>query len=186
MAHMRCSSSASAAVTTFVRVDGDLPGGGYYANGLAYAHPGVSGDLWAEIFEKAYAEYAGSWNYNSLSYGYFGTVLSDLGVPYTSFGASDPNTLFNTIANGINSGRGVTIGTSGTIGGGAPLIDNHSYTVTAAWRDASGTGWVTLRNPWGIDGAGWDGNPGDALVTMTINQLQQEPPGDGNDLLMIT
>jgi hypothetical protein len=159
--------------TTYVRVDGELPANGPYANGLMYAHPGTSGDIWAAILEKAYAEFdTGAWNYNSLSFGYFGTVLSDLGVAYSSFGATAPNTLFNIISNGVNSGKGVTVGTNSNIIGGAPLIGDHTYTVTAAWEDSSGTEWVTLRNPWGFDGAGSDSNPGDGLVTMTISQLQ--------------
>src|SRR5205085_3623021 len=43
--------------TTYVRVDGDLPAGGWYGNGLMYDHPGASGNLWLPIIEKAYAEF---------------------------------------------------------------------------------------------------------------------------------
>ena len=161
-------------VTSYVRVDGDLPAGGPYASGLMYAHPGASGDQWVPIIEKAYAEFrTGGWSYGSLDTGYFGAVFSDLGFAYSSFGAVDPTTLYNTISSAVNSGRGVTVGTNSGIGGGAPLIGFHTYTVTSAWKDGSGTMYVTLRNPWGFDGAGSDGNPGDGLVTMTIGQLQQ-------------
>gem|GEM_PF-2179180 len=159
--------------TTYVRVDGDLPAAGYYANGLMYAHPGDSGNIWAAIIEKAYAEFQTSaWNYSSLNYGYYGNVFSDLGIGYSVFGATDINTLFNTIANGLSAGKAVVIGTNANIVAGAPLIGTHTYSVTSAWRDGSGTGWVTLRNPWGFDGAGNDGNLYDGLVTMTISQLQ--------------
>jgi hypothetical protein len=30
---------------------------------------------------------------------------------------------------------------------------------------------VTLRNPWGVDGAGNDGNPNDGLVTVSVFSL---------------
>ncbi|HUO09717.1 MAG TPA: C2 family cysteine protease [Phycisphaerae bacterium] len=157
--------------TTYVRVDGDLPANGYYANGLMYAHPGSSGDLWAPIIEKAYAEFrTGAWNYSSLNQGYFGSVFSDFGVGYTAFGAGDAS--YNNIVNALNSGKGVTIGTNGSISAGAPLIYSHTYTVTAAWT-SNGVQYIQLRNPWGYDGAGNDGNPGDGLVTMTLSQLNQ-------------
>jgi hypothetical protein len=77
----------------------------------------------------------------------------------------------------LAAGKGITVGTNPSIRAGAPLIESHQYTVTNAWKDASGTGYVTLRNPWGFDGAGQDSNPGDALVTMTIDQLQQNIDG---------
>ena len=157
--------------TTYVRVDGDLPSNGYYANGLMYEHPGASGDIWAPIMEKAYAEFrTGAWNYSSLNEGYFGSVFSDLGVGYSAFGSGSAN--YNSIVNALNSGKGVTIGTNNGIVGGAPLIGDHTYTVTSAWT-SGGTQYVQLRNPWGYDGAGNDGNPGDALVTMTLGQLNQ-------------
>lgn len=157
--------------TTYVRVDGDLPSNGYYANGLMYEHPGASGDIWAAVMEKAYAEYrTGAWNYSSLNNGYFGSVFSDLGVGYSAFGSGGAN--FNNIVNALNSGKGVTIGTNSGIVGGAPLIGYHTYTVTSAWN-SGGTQYVQLRNPWGYDGTGNDGNSGDALVTMTLGQLNQ-------------
>jgi hypothetical protein len=160
--------------TTYVRVDGDLPAGGPYANGLEYAHPGASGDLWVPIMEKAYAEYrTGSWSYASLDEGNFGTVYSDFGVAYNTLNSSSPSALYGSIVSALNNGKGVTIGTTLSISGGTPLIYDHAYTVTAAWTDSSGTEYVQVRNPWGFDGAGNDGNSGDALVTLTVGQLSQ-------------
>ena len=158
--------------TTYVRVDGDLPANGPYANGLEYAHPGASGDLWAPIMEKAYAEFrTGSWSYSSLDEGNFGTVLSDFGVGFKSL--SGGSSLYGSIVSALNSGKGVTVGTTSSITGNAPLIYDHAYTVTSAWTDSSGTQYVQLRNPWGFDGAGSDSNPSDGLVTLTVSQLNQ-------------
>jgi hypothetical protein len=89
------------------------------------------------------------------------------GVP-----GSDANSMFNAIQAGLWAGKGVTVGTNVNINSGAPLIGDHTYTVTNTWRDSSGTGYLTLRNPWGFDGAGNDGNAGDGLVTVSMYQLQ--------------
>jgi hypothetical protein len=139
-----------------------------------YNHTGASGSQWGAILEKAYAVFrTGANSYGSLNWGYFGAVLSDLGFTYSSFGAQDANTLYNNISNALNSGRGVTIGTNSWAAAGAPLIGSHTYSVTSAWKDSWGTPYVTLRNTWGMDGAGWDGNSADGLVTMSMDQLRQ-------------
>ena len=57
-------------------------------------------------------------------------------------------------------------------GSTAPLIMSHMYTVMSVVRDGGGT--VTslvLRNPWGVDGTGSDGNYYDGLVTVTPDQI---------------
>jgi hypothetical protein len=157
--------------TQYVRIDGDLPAGGPYASGLNYAHPGPSGNQWALLFEKAYAEIGtGGWSYSSLNYGWFGNVFASLGVSATSFGTSNADSLYNSIANGLAAGKGVTLGTNPNLWG-VPLIGDHTYTVVKAWKDQWGTGYVTLRNPWGYDGAGSDSNTYDGYVTLSVNQL---------------
>ena len=46
------------------------------------------------------------------------------------------------------------------------------YTVMYVTCDSSGVVTsITLRNPWGYDGAGNDSNPYDGLVTVTPDQL---------------
>ena len=48
-----------------------------------------------------------------------------------------------------------------------PLINGHQYTVTGFTVNGSGTVTsITLRNPWGADGAGNDGVD-DGYVTLT-------------------
>jgi len=153
--------------STFVRVDGDLPSNGYYANGLMYAHPGPSGNQWMPILEKAYAEFrTGAWSYQSLVWGNFNVVLSDFGVGYSGINASDANSMYNSIAGALSSGKGVTVGTLGSVNAGAPLIASHTYTVTSV-----NNGYLTLRNPWGYDGAGNDSNTSDSFVTLSASQL---------------
>ncbi|HVS70624.1 MAG TPA: carbohydrate-binding protein [Phycisphaerae bacterium] len=158
-------------VTQYVRVDGDLPAGGPYASGLEYAHPGPSGNQWVEIFEKAYAEIGtGGWSYSSLNEGWFGNVFANLGVTATSIGVNNAGSLYNSITSALWSGKGVTLGTNASVWG-VPIIGDHTYTVTSANTDQWGTQYITLRNPWGYDGAGSDSNPYDGYVTVAVSQL---------------
>lgn len=157
----------------FVRVDGDLPAGGAYANGLNYAHPGSSGNLWAPIIEKAYAIFrTGAWNYSSLNTGWIADMFSDLGVANTGFGVSgaDPNTLYNTLQSATSSGRAVAVGS--ITGAPWPIIGYHAYSVTSVSQDGYGNKYITVRNPWGMDGVNFDSNPGDGYLTISMAQFQ--------------
>ncbi|HVX84351.1 MAG TPA: carbohydrate-binding protein [Phycisphaerae bacterium] len=157
--------------TEFVRVDGDLPAGGPYASGLEYAHPGPSGNQWVEIFEKAYAEIGtGGWSYASLNEGWFGNVFANLGVTATSISVNNGSSLYSAVSSALASGKGVTLGTNPSVWG-IPIIGDHTYTVTKAYTDQWGTQYLTLRNPWGYDGAGSDSNTYDGYVTVAASQL---------------
>lgn len=165
-------------VKTFVRVDGDLPAGGPYGNGLNYAHLGASGNQWAPLMEKAYAIFrSGSWSYSSLNYGYASSTYSDLGVSYNSLNMStDANTAYNTLSAALSSRKPVATASAPSING-APLVASHAYSVVSANKDAWGNVSFTLRNPWGFDGAGSDSNTSDGLVTLTWAQLQANTVG---------
>ena len=148
-------------VTSYVRVDGDL------ANSY-YAHPGASGNLWGALYEKAYAFYrSGVSTYASLNWGNPSSTFTDLGFSAsgTAPTASD-TTLLSAITGALNAGHAVACGTKGALTAGAPLIASHAYSVIGAFRNGSGTLMIQLRNPWGFDGAGNDGNAGDGLVTI--------------------
>jgi hypothetical protein len=154
-------------VTSFVRVDGDLSTGGW-GWGMAYAAPGANGNLWGSLYEKAYAFFrTGSNSYSSLNYGYQGATMSDLGTSNTGIGsASGDTTILNTINTQLNAGHAMVSNTKTSITSGAPLIASHVYSVIGAYRDASGTVQIVLRNPWGVDGAGNDG-ANDGIVTIS-------------------
>jgi hypothetical protein len=158
-------------VTQYVRVDGDLPTASW--GGLLYAHPGATGNQWAPIFEKAYAIFrSGQNSYASLNLGFMTAVYNDLGVAATTITlGTDQNAFYTMAASKLSSGKAVDIGSNAIISNGAPLIANHAYSITNIWRDGGGTVWVTLRNPWGIDGVSSDSNPADGLVTMSYSML---------------
>lgn len=152
-------------VTNFVRVDGDL-------TNTFVQHPGATGNLWGVIYEKAYAFIrTGASTYASLNYGYPGVSFTELGFSNSMLSpTSSDTTLLNTITNALNNGRAVAACTLASVSG-APVIGSHCYSVIGAYRDASGTLQLQLRNPWGIDGAGSDANTSDGLVTITYSQF---------------
>jgi len=79
--------------------------------------------------------------------------------------------LLNLIKTALEQGKSVTYGAS-TPTDGAPLIGDHAYSVDHVNLDAQGNAvTVTLRNPWGIDGAGNDGL-NDGYVTITAAQAK--------------
>jgi hypothetical protein len=158
---------------SYVRVDGDLPSSGPYANGLLYAHPGTSGDQWAAIFEKAYAYFrSGTNSYGSLDNGFPSTVYNDLGVADTLYMMpSDQNSFYATASAKLAVNKPVDILTNAVITN-APLIESHTYTVMAVSQDSSGTVWLTIRNPWGIDGVTWDSNPNDGILVVSYAMIK--------------
>ena len=151
-------------VTSFVRVDCDLD--------LLTGSTGATGDVWGLVFEKAYAFFYLAQNtYGSLNACSIAS-WQDLGFaestwsPWTSAGS-----LYNAITGALNTGDGLVVAV-GTPADGASLIADHAYSVVGAGYDSSGNLLITLRNPWGFDGAGSDSNPGDGLVTVTLAQFQ--------------
>ncbi len=157
----------------YVRVDGDLPS--YISGGpdLMYAHPGVSGNEWAPIFEKAYAYFRkGANSYASLDNGFMTSSYLDLGVNASTFILPSDQTSFLAMVNGkLGANLAVDVLTSNTIGGGAPLVPSHTYSVLGASQDVSGNVWVTIRNPWGNDGFNVDSNPNDGILTISYATL---------------
>jgi hypothetical protein len=157
----------------YVRVDGDLPTAQW--GGLYYSRPGANGTQWVPIMEKAYAYFrTGANAYQSLDYGYMTNVYNDLGVPSMSIVLPyDQNSFYTTVNNQLSANKPVDVLTHDTVVGGAPLVNSHCYAVIGATKDASGTVWVTVRNPWGYDGFNVDSNPNDGFVTVSYATLYQ-------------
>jgi hypothetical protein len=159
-------------VTQYVRVDGDLPTAPW--GGLYYNRPGASGTQWASIMEKAYAFYRYGYNsYASLESGWMVAVYGELGVSAYTYGLPQDQNAFYTVANAaLSANKAVDIGTLGIITGGAPFVAKHTYSVTALSKDSGGTVWVTLRNPWGMDGFSVDSNQWDGFLTLSYSTLK--------------
>jgi hypothetical protein len=159
--------------TQFVRVDGDLATWGE-GGGLVYNRPGASGSQWASIFEKAYTHFrTGGNSYASIDFGWMVAVYNDFGVASTGYALPlDQNSFYNTALAAFSGNRPVDIGTMASLTPGAPFIARHTYSVLNVAKDGAGTVQVTLRNPWGLDGASYDDNSFDGLLTIPYSLLK--------------
>jgi len=153
----------------FVRVDGQLP---TWSDGsLVYADQGSQGSIWVAVMEKAYTVFrSAAPSYAALDGGWMNEPYAALGAAsYSSFYEPDGQTLLADLQVELAAGKSVTYG-AGTPADGAPLLGSHAYTVDHFNFDATGTPVsVTLRNPWGVDGAGNDG-ANDGYVTLNGQQ----------------
>jgi hypothetical protein len=153
----------------YVRVDGDLPVTSWGA--MQYAGLGREGSTWVAVMEKAAAcfRYGGLANYADLDGGWMSEAFEDLG--YTSHAiweTDNGDDLLSQIAAELDEGKAVTLAIFEPARF-SPLIGSHAYTVEAVETDDQGRRTLVLRNPWGIDGVGNDGND-DGYVRVTPGQ----------------
>lgn len=159
---------------SFYRVDADLAVQTSTSTTPAYASLGKQNSMWVAIYEKAWAHYRrGANTFASIEGGWsveINRAFGSTSAGQRSFGSFHSATaLAEEIANRCGGREAVTLGLSS--GSGAPLFLHHAYTVVSVVRDFSDrVVTITLRNPWGIDGAGNDGND-DGYVTVTPRQL---------------
>jgi len=157
--------------TVIEKVDTELP---VMSDGQpAYAQLGAANSLWAALMEKAFAEFRnGADSYANLNGGWMGEVYGDFGLPSTSSLPSHSSTsLLAQLQADLRAGKATTVGTPDTVTAGVPLVADHAYSVASVNLGANGKPVsVTLRNPWGFDGAGNDGDD-DGYVTLTAAQV---------------
>ena len=160
--------AAAGNMPVYVRVDGDLPVTSWGA--MQYAGLGHEGSVWAPIMEKAFAcfRYGGLANYADLDGGWmdeaFGAGLYGRAI----WESDDGEDLLSKISAELDEGKAVTVAIFEP-SRGSPLVGSHAYTVEAVETDAQGQRTLVLRNPWGIDGVGNDGND-DGYVHVTPTQ----------------
>jgi hypothetical protein len=154
----------------FARVDANLPtwyGQDAYANTVSKN----GNSLWVAIMEKAMCQFTGTTaSYSNIDGGWMSTAYDSMGISETNiWGAANATDLANQLASNLATNKAVTLAI-GKVPAGAPLIGSHAYTVDHVTKDANGkVVSITLRNPWGVDGAGNDGN-NDGYVTITPAQ----------------
>jgi hypothetical protein len=153
----------------FVRVDADLPTASW--GGMLYADLGAQKSLWVAIMEKAYACYrdGGLASYADLDGGWMDEAFGDLGYASNAiWDVSNGDDLLQRISDELSAGKAVTIAIN-TPKNGAPVVGSHAYTVVSVDTDGQGNRTLVLRNPWGVDGAGYDGHD-DGYVRLTALQ----------------
>ena len=156
----------------YLRVDADLPVRGY--NSLAYAKLGSDGELWVPIIEKAYTYFRrGENSYQSISGGWMGTVNRELTNKSSwsgSVSSYSAEGLYNSFESLLNGSQAVTLGSYSGISG--PIVGNHAYMVKSV-ETVDEQMMVTVYNPWGVDGRVWDNNYVDGLLTISMDQVQE-------------
>jgi hypothetical protein len=156
----------------YLRIDADLPVNG---GSLVYAHAGSQGQLWAPLMEKAYAFFrSGQNSYASLWGGWMSDVFQDVANSGSNTLWLSPSSSLTNLASfltaQLQAGHAVTAGSDSNSTG--PIIGNHAYMVQSVTTTSQGT-FVTVYNPWGVDGVNYDSNPGDGLLTLPIATFRQ-------------
>jgi hypothetical protein len=155
--------------SVYLRVDGDLP---TYSNGaLAYAKQSATGEIWVPIVEKAYAFFRyGEGTYESLNGGWMSDPLKEITNQGSSMKWTGQNagTLYSWISANLDANHSVTIGTNFNATG--KVVASHAYMVKSV-QTVGGVQYVTLYNPWGIDGGSSSDGSNDGLVTLSMNEV---------------
>ena len=153
----------------YFRVDADLP---VWGSAPIYADLSPEGELWVALVEKAYAQFRYGDNcYTSIEGGWMSTVYHEV----TNGGVQDAWINSSTagvgqyLATNLEAGHAVTAATKAVPN--SPFVGNHAYQVKSVETVGRET-YVTLYNPWGVDGKAWDGSPGDGLLKVTLGQFQ--------------
>ena len=168
----------------YYRVDGDLP---IRNDGIPYyAGLGQNGATWVALMEKAFATHRGTGGtYRSLSRTRADEGFAAFGMKADASLSIGENawTAIDWLQAQLKQGRIITVQVSGAPAAkGAPILSHQLYVVervnvgTAMIRSGDRVTTrvmpltVTLRNPWGTDGAGNDGSD-DGLVTLNFDHL---------------
>jgi hypothetical protein len=134
--------------------------GTWTANDVA---PRGNGDFWVTLYNRAYLQEMGVWwtDPDSAHWGdKYGNAFRQIDrglIALTGRGDWRGNGSLSTLQQADNSNRAVVALTHndgdspGLNLGNYGLVSDHAYTVLGVRTDSTGT-WVTLRNPWGVDG----------------------------------
>ncbi|RPI59219.1 MAG: hypothetical protein EHM48_09215, partial [Planctomycetaceae bacterium] len=150
----------------YLRVDGDLP---TYYNTLAFAGTGAQGEIWAPVIEKAYAFFRYGMNsYASIEGGWMSTVYKEMtnlnALSKVISGTGADAAAF--IAANLAAGHAVTLGSKSAAA--SPVIGSHAYMVKSV-ETVDGATYVTVYNPWGVDGVSYDSNRSDGVLRLPLS-----------------
>ncbi len=153
-----------AGAEVYLRLDADLPG--------SYAKLTPDGETWVMLMEKAYAFFRyGQNSYSSISGGWMTSVVEELtGVgSQTQWTGGSVISLADHISTNLEAGHSITLGSYSVPP--SPIVGSHAYAVMGI--EGSGTSaYVTVYNPWGVDGKSYDSNYNDGLLRLSISAVQ--------------
>ena len=155
----------------YYRIDAQLPSSG---GGLAYARLTQSGsELWVALLEKAFAQFrSGQNSYASIEAGSPDEALKAItGASCKTYSSKSlgANTLAQQIQTELAAGHAVAAASTADK---FPIVGSHAYEVHAVEKNSAGTWYVTVYNPWGVDGDGSDSNTGDGLIKLSADQFK--------------
>jgi hypothetical protein len=161
----------------YLRVDGELPVLSSNPSYLAYAKQGAEGQVWVPVVEKAFAYMrTGENSYASLHGGWMAEVFDRVAAADSTTdylpGMAEAD-VWQLFAEHIDAGHAVTLGSYS--GAASPIVGNHAYAVYSV----SSTGddlFVTVFNPWGVDGRSWDSDYNDGMLTVSMAQVLDNFP----------
>jgi hypothetical protein len=145
----------------------------------ADAVPAVEGESWVVLTQRAYLESRGLsitsppsfWPADTLE-GLTGRTATDYWKG-SGFSSTD---IFN-ISGALSAGKAVVAWTPSGTPSVNTLVGNHAYTVMSInvffnWGTFQWDATVTVRNPWGYDGATASGVSSDGLITLSWSQFK--------------
>ncbi|MBN1943093.1 MAG: hypothetical protein JW849_07340 [Phycisphaerae bacterium] len=157
----------SGSTEVYLRIDGDLPVNS--SGNLVYARTSDTSEIWVPLIEKAYCHFRyGQDSYASISGGWMDDVYREVTGVSATFQYTynySTSTLATYLRNNLNAGHAVTLGSYSSAA--SPVVGGHAYQVVSI--DASN--YVTVYNPWGVDGRTWDSNYNDGLLRLSISQV---------------
>jgi Ca2+-binding RTX toxin-like protein len=164
----------SGGLPRYYRVDADLPA---TDKTPTYAKLGGGNSMWVAVMEKAFTFFRrNEGTYSSINSGWMSEAYLGLGSSSVSE-TSDGSNILNWLRGELNAGKAVTFATKDmAIPAGCPCVGSHAYMVERVNTQTLSIPLignitvpvsVTLRNPWGYDGAGSDADTSDGYVTLT-------------------
>jgi hypothetical protein len=149
----------------YLRLDADMPS--------AYAKLTPDGETWVMLMEKAYAFFRyGQNSYSSIEGGWMSTVVTELtgASTQTQWTGISATSLANYISTNLAAGHSITLGSLSNAA--SPIVASHAYMIKSI-EGAGADAYVTVYNPWGVDGRSYDSNYNDGLLRLSIAQIQQ-------------
>jgi hypothetical protein len=148
-----------------ITVDGAMP---TKAGQLEYISSRDAGDVWPQIYEKAYAAWKGG--YGAIEGGMGANALEALTGAKPGFAPdADPAATFAQLKAACAQ-KGCVVALSQPYGSDVKgVISDHAYTVLGT-SEKDGKQFVQLRNPWGQSEPGSDGKD-DGIFTLPVEQF---------------
>ena len=99
------------------------------------------------------------------------TVVGELtgASSQTQWTGGSATLLASTISTNLAAGHSLTLGSYSNAA--SPVVGGHAYMIKSI-EGVGDAAYVTVYNPWGVDGRSYDGNYNDGLLRLSMAQIQ--------------